>query len=260
MQITHKASLALALLTVGSLASALPAAAQHVYDASADFSTTTNPSPLDGGVWSYGVEATLGSTFSLYTLTSSGTGNGGGTVQGWVSAGGIPPVLGENTSGTTYIENENNSTITVAPNQLYLHPGPNGEYSVLRFTAPTTSTFSFMGDFNAADAHPTTTDVHVLLDNASIADGGINVNGGGSTDSLSSNSIALTKGDTLDFAVGYGNGTYNYDSTGLYAKVTDVKANAVPEASTTVSFGLLLCLGGLAWSVRRREANKRTQG
>ena len=259
MQLTHKAtfgkaSLALVLLTAGSLTFACPAAAQHLYDASADFSTTSDPSPLDGGVWSYGVEATLGSTFSLYTSTGSGTGNGGGTVQGWVSAGGTPPVLGDNTSGTTYIDHTGGTTITVAPNQLYLHPGPNGQYSVLRFTAPVTSTFSFMGDFNAADSRPTTTDVHVLLDNVSIADGGINVNGGGNTASLSSPFLAMTKEDTLDFVVGDA-GDFNYDSTGLYASVKD-GASPVPEASTTVSFGLLLCLGlgGMAWSVRRQKA------
>ena len=91
--------------------------------------------------------------------------------------------------------------------------------------------------------------------NVSIADGGINVSGGGNTATLLSNSLALTKGDTLDFVVGYGNGNYFYDSTGLSAKVTDMNA-PVPEASTTVSLGLLLYLGigGLVVSARRRKA------
>ncbi len=255
MQLTHKAGLALASLGLLGLASGRASAAQHVYDASADFSPADNPSPLDGGVFSYGVETTLGSSFSLYTQTYTQTGNGGGSLQGWGTSNGGPPALAKNTSGTTF-NLTNGSTITIAPDQLELHPGPNGEYSVLRFTAPTTSNFSFSGDFNGADSHPTTTDVHVLLNNVSIADGGINVNGGGNTATLSSSSLALTKGQTLDFVVGYGNGTYNYDSTGLYAKVTDLNA-PVPEASTTVSLGLLLCLGlsGLVFSARRRKAN-----
>ncbi len=256
MQLTPKAGLALALLTAGNLASVRPAAAQHVYDASADFSITTNPSPLDGGVWSYGAETTLGSAFSL---DATPRGNVGDPEQGWAgtinTVYGTFPLLVKNISGKTDIVTSGGNTQTVLPNQLELHPGPNGEYSVLRFTAPTTSTFSFSSDFNAINSAPTTTDVHVLLDNLSIADGGINVNGGGNTTSLSSNSLALTKGDTLDFVVGFGNGNYFADATGLFAKVTDLKASPVPEASTTVSFCLLLCLGlgGRVWSARRRK-------
>ena len=253
MHLKRKVGFVLALLTAGSLAFGQPAIAQHVYDASADFSTTTNPSTLDGGVWNYGEEATLGSTFSLDTQSQTLTGSVSGIVQGWYASAGFP-TLGKNTSGITYINNNGGTTITLAPNQLDLHPASDGTYSVLRFTAPTTSTFSFLGNFNGADSRPTTTDVHILLSNVSIADGGINVSGGGNTAILSSNSLALTKGDTLDFVVGYGNGNYFYDSTGLFAKVTDLNA-PVPEASTTVSFGLLLCLGlgGLVVSVRRRR-------
>ena len=60
----------------------------------------------------------------------------------------------------------------------------------------------------------------------------------------------------MDFVVGFGNGNYFADATGLFAHVTDLNANPVPEASTTVSFGLLLCLGlgGLVWSARRKKA------
>ena len=168
MRLAHKASLALAFLTVGSLASARPAAAQHIYDASADFSTTSNPSPLDGGVFSYGSETTLGGSFLLDAQTFTFTGSVSGVVQGWTNATGFP-ATGKNISSTMFISNQNGSTITLAPNQLDFHPGPNGEFSVLRFKAPTTSTFSFLSNFNGADSHPTTTDVHVLLNNRPLA-------------------------------------------------------------------------------------------
>ena len=223
-----------------SLISARPAAAQHLYDASADFSTTSDPNPLDGGVWSYGQEATLGGPFALYTTTASSS---NGQLQGWTTNTGYPD-LSDNQSGSVFSETLNGATITIQPNQLNLDPGPQGQYSVLRFIVPTTSLYSFSGNFNGADNHPTTTDVHVLLNGLSIADGGINVSGGGNTASLASSSLALTKGQTLDFVVGFGNNDYSYDTTGLYAKVTDLSAPAaVPEASTTVSFGLLLVLG-----------------
>ena len=82
MQLTHKATfgkagLALALLTAGSLTTvARPAAAQHVYDASADFSTTNNPSPAGWRRMELrGAETTLGSTHSHYTLDAV-TGSG----------------------------------------------------------------------------------------------------------------------------------------------------------------------------------------
>ena len=239
--------LGVTVLAAVSLISARPAAAQHLYDASADFSATSNPDPLDGGVWSYGQEATLGGPFALYTTTTGSA----GSVPGWTNNG--LPQLSDNQSGSVFSDPRNGGTITIQPNQLDLHPGPSGEYSILRFTAPTTSMYSFSGSFNGADSHPTTTDVHVLLNGLSIADGGINVNGGGNTASLASSSLALTKGQTLDFAVGFGGNGYGFDSTGLYAKVTNLSA-PVPEASTTVSLGLLLALG-LGGVVLARKKN-----
>ena len=55
------------------------------------------------------------------------------------------------------------------------------------------------------------------------------------------------------------NGQHGSDNSDLYDQPILSLNGAtapVPEASTTVSFGLLLCLGlgGLAWSVRRRKA------
>ncbi len=249
MPLNYKAGFAPALAFV-SLALAGPAMAQTVYDASADFSTSANPSPL-GNVFSYGAEPTLGGLFSLNTQPYTFTGNVSSAVQGWAGTDNGFPYITKNVSNTNFVNVNGNTTIVVVPGQLDLHPGPNGEYSILRFTAPATSTYSFSSMFSGVDSNPTTTDVHVLLDGVAIANGGINVNGGGNTASLTSPFVSLSKGDTLDFAVGYGNGTYFNDSTGLYATVTSMAA--VPEASTTVSMGLLLImgLGSLAWHGRR---------
>lgn len=252
MPLTQKIGLTLALFTAGSLTAALPAAAQHVYDASADFSTTANASPLDGGVFSYGTEASLGGPFSLNTQMYTFTGNVSGAVQGWADPDNGFPYITKDVSNTNFVNINGNTSITVVPGQLDLHPGPSGEYSVLRFTAPTTSTYSFFSSFGGVDSNPTTTDVHVLLDGTALANGGINVNGGGNTASLASSSLALTKGDTLDFVVGYGNGTYFNDSTGLYATVTN-SSSPVPEASTAVSLSLLAALGTGALTLARRR-------
>ena len=256
MHISQKTALISAFLLAGGLAAALPAAAQQVYDASADFSTTANASPLDGAVFSYGTEASLGGPFSLNTQSYTFTGNVSGAVQGWAGTDGGFPYVTKNVGAGNFVNVNGNTTITVAPGQLDLHPGPSGEYAVVRFTAPTASTYSFFGGFSGVDSGPTTTDVHVLLDGAVFASGGLNINGGGNTVFLTSfDPVTLAKGDTLDFVVGYGNGAYFNDSTGVSAQVTNL-SSPVPEASTFVSLGLLALLGsGTVVLTRRRKTS-----
>ena len=60
----------------------------------------------------------------------------------------------------------------------------------------------------------------------------------------------VTAGDTdkLYFAAGT-----NFEQDGLFGSIAAAPA-AVPEASTTISFGLLLAFGGLALAVRRKKA------
>ena len=55
---------------------------------------------------------------------------------------------------------------------------------------------------------------HVYLDGNSLAEGDINVGGGGNVFTYLGR-VGLAVGDTLDFAIGYGNGDYTCDSTAL---------------------------------------------
>ncbi len=48
--------------------------------------------------------------------------------------------------------------------------------------------------------------------------GGINIGASGNSFAASP-SVQVTAGDTIDFAVGYGNGSYVFDSTGVDAVV-----------------------------------------
>jgi hypothetical protein len=245
-----KAGLSAGLVFVWLCFAVVPASAGPIYDAWADFDTVNNPSQINGGAFSYGKTASLGSTFTLL-----GDHLSSGPFVGYVFAAGasLPEVIkytGASTS-TTVLPG---GTITIQPGQLELHPGTSGQYAVVRFTAPAAGSYAYTAVFNGADSHPTSVDVHVLinssLDNAAF----INLNGGGNTASLSSPSVALALGGTIDFAVGMGNGDFHFDSTGLFATVT-----AVPEPSTVALFGTgtmaLTVVGRRRWRTRSGRLN-----
>ena len=64
----------------------------------------------------------------------------------------------------------------------------------------------------------TSTDVHVLLNDSPIFDGTVNGYGAGTGPAFNTN-LTLQAGDRVDFAVGYGNGSFYYDSTGINARI-----------------------------------------
>ncbi len=104
------------------------------------------------------------------------------------------------------------------PGRLALHPGPKGQYSVVRWTAPQAGQYQVDAAFLAIDAD-TTTSVHVLHNGKSLFQGAIRLGGAGErTEYRTSQNVA--EGDTLDFVVGWGNGAYVCDSTGLELRLT----------------------------------------
>ena len=96
--------------------------------------------------------------------------------------------------------------------QVALHPGPNGEYSVLRWTAPEAGRHAvaaiFTGLFHA------TTDTHILHNGRPHFSALLNLQGRPNA-ATNTSELDLAKGDTLDFVVGWGNGSYGSDSTAL---------------------------------------------
>lgn len=185
---------ALAIVLVGSIGSLNRVQADLIYDAAADFSPTSNPN----SVWSYGSSATLGSAFILGTAHGNSLGIDY-WVNDWLTAA---PSITHNGTG---------SPITFAgvswqPGQLGFHPGSAGQNAVIRFTAPSSATYSLDAAFAGLDQTPTTTDVHILLNGTSIFDGIVNAFGSGPAFSAA---LALSGGDTVDFSVGFGqNGNY----------------------------------------------------
>ncbi|MCX6901068.1 MAG: glycoside hydrolase family 2 [Verrucomicrobia bacterium] len=105
---------------------------------------------------------------------------------------------------------------TWPPRQVALHPGPHGEYSVARWTAPAADRYAIAATF--AGLAKATTDVHILLNGRSQFDALLNVAGGPNA-VTHTRELALAKGNTLDFVVGWGNGGYGSDSTALTAMI-----------------------------------------
>jgi len=233
-----------ALLLALTFNSAGLASAQ--YDPSAQFSSINNPN----GVWSYGSESVpLGSPFSLFpgniTVAASPA-----PIDGWE----FPAVgeLGVFDNGTPLVETVSDLTDNAIyqPEMLAMHPGPNGEYAIVQFTAPANGFYTIQGTFEGIDTVGPTTDVHLLVNNVVVASG--NVVGYGSTVPLSFGPVSLTLGQTLAYAVGDGGNGPDFDTTALID--AQVAAVAVPEPSSSALFafvGAILVVRG--WSRYKRK-------
>lgn len=110
--------------------------------------------------------------------------------------------------------------ITWQPGQVAFHPGRNGEYAVVRWTAPGDDRVEFSARFQSI-AEAATTDLHVLHNGHSLFDRVINLQGQG-PDATFAATIEVKAGDTLDSVCGYGNMNYGADTTALAVKVKSV--------------------------------------
>jgi hypothetical protein len=204
------------LAIVGTLASV---AAFADYDVTADWHWTTNPD----GAWSYGYEDTLGSSLHLYDVKDgnqvwhSSVLFSAGTPAAWLNLNG--PSNGVNTG------------------DFALHPGPNQEPSLARWTAPSAlGAIHITGTFGAGDVGAV--DVHVYKNNAPL----FNVMNTTAAQPFDLTTSVAT-GDTIDFIVGTTDGYFN-DSTPLTAHIS-----TVPEPASLSA----LCLGAVALLRRRRR-------
>ena len=220
MKISH------AIAALITLAASLNAAAQS-YDPAAEFSATSNPS----GVWSYGYSLTLGGSFILNTEKANGNG-----IDIWrtnISLG-APAVYHNPTANAI-----STGTPLIGAGALGLHPGPNDEYSIVRFTAPLAGNYRVSGSWYGQDTVGTTTDVHILVNEVSVFDGEVTGFGPGTGPSFDT-TLTLGTGGVLDFAVGFGSdNNFFFDATGLSAQIAVVP---VPEPSAWSMIGV----GGVA--------------
>lgn len=250
----------LSLLCLSSLAQA------QDYDAAKYFRSNTNADAANP--FKYGFTPTLAGKFSLYgNYSANAFPPFNSPIAGFYDTGtasNVPAVL-YNNSPSQYSVHSGDSDITIGSHQLALHPGSDGQYSVVRFTVQKTGLYNVAGLFAEGDSHPTTTDVHVLLTNSllntttSLFNSGVHSNGNaGSTANYALSKLQLTSGEYLDFVVGYGIGgvggqpdSYIYDTTLFNAKIA-----AVPELSTLFGFGSLVLFGGIGAFRQRKQSNK----
>jgi hypothetical protein len=102
------------------------------------------------------------------------------------------------------------------PRQVALHPGPQGESSVVRWTAPEADRYQIAATFSGL--YKATTDVHLRHNGRPQFTALLNVDGNPNT-AAHTCEVALAQGDTIDFIVGWGNGDYGSDSTALTATI-----------------------------------------
>jgi hypothetical protein len=147
MKLLRTFSMAIILLLLMSQAASAqePQAKTPDYDAVKDFSITSNPN----GVWSYGWTQSLGSPLNLYTVTDTESVPG---MSAWLVSGTYyanPPYVAHNDMDKKVCPPGLHWCIP--PTYLHLHPGQNGELSVVRWTASSSGKFLIQGAFQGLD-------------------------------------------------------------------------------------------------------------
>lgn len=185
----------------------------RTYSVVGGFSATQNPS----GAWSYGYQVSGGSDFTLYPYHRvSAVCN---CLDGWWRTPDPAIDTGPNVVYNHTGQVVNYLNIVHPPDMLNIHPGPVGQKSVVRWTAPFSGTVKIEGRFVGIDKVGTTTDVAVVHNSATTLLNG-NINSYGDTVPFSI-ARSVEAGDTIGFSVGFGrNNNYYYDSTGLSATIS----------------------------------------
>jgi hypothetical protein len=185
------------------------------------------------GPWSYGGSSTLGFPFDRYVHYFAYAIGYKGLLDAWSAATQVgvddPYTCLPGAFYNPFSTPVQVSTLTARPGQFFLHPGPQDQYSIARWTAPRAGTYAVQATFEGIDVGPTTTDVHLRHNSADAAPAGyINLNGGTNTFSFAM-SLIVAAGDTVDFAVGDGANGFTNDSTALAASVCAVSIEPLPQ-------------------------------
>jgi len=205
----------------GRPASAQAPAIPCVYDAVIGFSNTQSSASR----WQYGYYPSPTST----TFIPYGSYNAAlyPNIDAWSSSSAMAPAMVlHNRAATT----QTYSTVTQPADVLNFHPGPNGEKSVLRWTSPFAGQVALTGRFQGLDSQGGTTDVAIKWSGSStpLFSSYVGLNGQGQNTPYSV-TATVAVGDTLDFVVGYGNGYYGADSTGIAATIVKTVYNPVTD-------------------------------
>ncbi len=167
-------------------------------------------------MWSYGYRTSAGAPFKLYPNHDQPSGNAGTWYDASIT----------NMYNVPQVSHSNGSPL------IHMHPGAQGQPTIVRWTAPSATTVNISGRFE--NMNSATTDVHVVHNSSTaLFDGAIN--GAGSVAPFSIRKT-VAAGDTLDFVVGWGsNGNYNSDSTGLVLNLVPDPGSPFDDTKTAVS-------------------------
>ncbi len=253
-------SLLVAAALVATCAAAAPsiAAAQTLtFDAASSFASFNLP----GSPFLAGYTNALGGDFIPYTSRDVLVFNNAQTLQTY-STGTYQDAAytpGTFLAGPTGV-NDPSFTPKFGPNVLGLHPGAEGQYSVIRFIAPIAGSYSIRSRFYGLDASGpnggTTTGAVVLGSFAGAASHQpVAVNGFGDPSAvrLDYDAVDLAQGQVIDFAVGNGGNGYTYDMTALDAQVS-VASTTTPEPASIALVGAGVVALGAAVRRRQRQA------
>ncbi len=189
-------------------------APRECHDPTADLSTASNPN----GAWSYGYSDTLTSGFVPYTNNSTPAGFEGLEFWYWEGTGGsdVVPAVWRNPTPNPIDPAGGPET---EPGEAAFHPGPNGEYSWYRFTAPAAGDYDVYASFSLmiTGGCTGTTDVRVVRSGTELA--ALTLNDGTEVPQSFSSVLALAVGDTLDFGVGMNGDNFNCDATHIDATI-----------------------------------------
>jgi hypothetical protein len=205
------------------------------WDAAWHFSADNNPN----GPWSYGWTETLGGGFNLFTDNTQ-TFHGART---WSQGEPKFPLVYYGTDPSPVSFNHGWGTIWYG--HLGFHPGENGEFSVIRWTAPETGSFDLDGSFIRNDYG--TQDVHVFVNGTSLLTSILD-DDSEFTDTcfFFSSLLTLNAGDVVDFIVGYG------PDQDFRGDAVDFTATIVPQVVPAPAGVWLLGTALVAVAARRR--------
>ncbi len=172
--------------------------------AAGEFSATQNPND----VWTYGWTASAGTSFNPFTQPATIAG-----LQFWRN----PAIADLSASYNPTAAPIQTTTPVFAAGKFHLHPGPAGQFAVLRFTSPVAGLYEFITSFEGADTVGTSTDVRITAGTNQWFQ--TNVNGYAAASARAyRTTVTLAAGAVVDFAVGP-NGTHAFDTTRVDVQV-----------------------------------------
>lgn len=179
------------------------------YNVVRDWSSVYNPA----GAWSCGYKTAWNAPFTLDAISGS---QWPGVSAWWPGADVYLPAINHNDTKKIICAD----TWCLPTNYLMLHPGPNGEISVVRWTVPETGMYVLRVWFEALDVSVPTGTIFTVMHDGNGVLMKTQVGNYRQRSAFAPRPMKLGKGETLDFMASWGpNGDNAGGSTGLAVRI-----------------------------------------